>query len=250
MAATAFKWGRLLAKPAAIVFGTGTFLAILGPFGSYALGWLGAWLYWTGFIALGTAIGYGAGHLLPRLFPDLPKAAAYCAVAALVSVPVTGAVLAMNTAVFSQTVDLERVMTVYALVLVISAFATAVVYVVERLSTPETAETASTRPAAALIDKLPARLKTAQIQALAAEDHYLRVHTDRGEALILMRLSDAAAACEGLDGARTHRSWWVARAAVRDAVKADGRATLTLEDGVRAPVSRTYYPRLREAGWF
>ena len=85
---------------------------------------------------------------------------------------------------------------------------------------------------------------------MSAEDHYLRVRTDRGEALILMRLSDAVAACDGLDGARTHRSWWVARDAVEDIRKSDGRGVLVLKDGVEAPVSRTYYPALRDAGWF
>jgi hypothetical protein len=33
---------------------------------------------------------------------------------------------------------------------------------------------------------------------------------------------------EGIEGAQTHRSWWVAKAAVRDAKRGDGRATLTL----------------------
>lgn len=36
--------------------------------------------------------------------------------------------------------------------------------------------------------------------ALAAEDHYLRVYTDRGENLILRRFGDALADLAGLDG--------------------------------------------------
>ena len=47
-----------------------------------------------------------------------------------------------------------------------------------------------------------------------------------------------------------HRSWWVARDAVRDASRGDGRATLTLEGGIVAPVSRRYARALREAGWY
>jgi DNA-binding LytR/AlgR family response regulator len=31
--------------------------------------------------------------------------------------------------------------------------------------------------------------------------------------------------------------------------KADGRATLTLDGGVEAPVSRSFYKALNEAGW-
>ncbi len=38
----------------------------------------------------------------------------------------------------------------------------------------------------------------------------LHFHTDRGSDLILMRLSDALTELKGLEGAQTHRSWWVA----------------------------------------
>jgi DNA-binding LytR/AlgR family response regulator len=83
-----------------------------------------------------------------------------------------------------------------------------------------------------------------------AEDHYLRLHTSRGQDLILMRLSDAVAELEGIEGAQTHRSWWVAKAAVEAARRGDGRATLQVKGGVEAPVSRAYAKALREAGWF
>ena len=65
-----------------------------------------------------------------------------------------------------------------------------------------------------------------------------------------MRLSDAIGELEGLDGAQTHRSWWVAKAALADAKRWDGRATLKLKDGTEAPVSRTHARALRQAGWF
>ena len=102
----------------------------------------------------------------------------------------------------------------------------------------------------ALLDKLPPRLKRAPLLALQSEDHYLRVHTAAGDALILMRLSDAMTAVENLDGRQTHRSWWVARDAVDAVSRGDGRAMLTLSNGVQAPVSRTHAPALRESGWY
>ena len=85
---------------------------------------------------------------------------------------------------------------------------------------------------------------------MQSEDHYLRVHTDRGSDLILMRLADALQELEGLEGAQTHRSWWVARSAVRDVSRGDGRATLTLDGGLSVPVSRRYAKALRDAGWY
>ena len=53
----------------------------------------------------------------------------------------------------------------------------------------------------------------------------------------------------GVTGMQVHRSWWVARAAIIDARRGDGRATLTLKDGTEAPVSRTYAAELRRRGW-
>jgi hypothetical protein len=99
-------------------------------------------------------------------------------------------------------------------------------------------------------DRLPMKLRGAAIRAVQAEDHYLRIHTDRGSDLILMRLADALEELEGLEGAQTHRSWWVAREAVRDVARGDGRATLSLDGGLTAPVSRRYARALRDAGWY
>ncbi|CAN5407167.1 LytTR family DNA-binding domain-containing protein [soil metagenome] len=99
-------------------------------------------------------------------------------------------------------------------------------------------------------DRLPMKLRGAAIRAVQAEDHYLRIHTDRGSDLILMRLSDALDELQGLEGAQTHRSWWVARDTVRAVARGDGRATLTLDGGVEAPVSRKYAKALRDAGWY
>ena len=97
---------------------------------------------------------------------------------------------------------------------------------------------------------MPLKLRGAAIRAVQSEDHYLRIHTDRGSDLVLMRLSDALTELEGLEGAQTHRSWWVAKDAVRGVTRGDGRATLTLEGGVEAPVSRRYAKALRDAGWY
>ncbi len=105
-----------------------------------------------------------------------------------------------------------------------------------------------TRPAK-FLERLPFRLRDAELYAVEAEDHYLRVRTSKGSELILLRLSDAIAELEAVEGLRTHRSWWVAKAGVADIRRGDGRATLTLKDGAEAPVSRTHAKGLREAGW-
>jgi DNA-binding LytR/AlgR family response regulator len=99
-------------------------------------------------------------------------------------------------------------------------------------------------------ERLPMKLKGATIYAVSAEDHYLRLHTSKGSDLILMRLSDAIAELEGLEGAQTHRSWWVARDAVESARRDGDKVVLTLKGGAEAPVSRPNVRPLREAGWY
>mgnify|MGYP006280784761 FL=1 len=238
-----------LMRPVVLIVAVGTFLAILGPFESDSIPWPQVWLYWVGFIALGGVFGFGAGEVAPRLFPRLPRLGVYAIIPFFVAIPVTLAILWLE-GVLSRDLTLGRLAATYGPALVISAFVSAVAYAVDRISERGGSKAEADGPGRTLTDKLPHRLRNAAIHALTAEDHYLRVRTDRGEALILMRLTDAIAACEALDGARTHRSWWVARDAVADAKKGDGRGVLILTDGAEAPVSRTYYAALREAGWF
>ncbi|THD77473.1 MAG: response regulator transcription factor [Phenylobacterium sp.] len=99
------------------------------------------------------------------------------------------------------------------------------------------------------LDRIPLKLRGGELWAVEAEDHYLRLHTSRGQDLILLRLADAIDELEGIEGAQVHRSWWVARDAIADARRGDGRATLTLKDGSEVPVSRTYARILRDRRW-
>ena len=135
-------------------------------------------------------------------------------------------------------------------VLLVSAAMTALNFLADR--EPAQTHAASEAGAAppAFLERLPIRLRGAELYAVEAEDHYLRLHTSKGADLILMRLSDAIEELEGIEGAQTHRSWWVARDGVDDARRADGRATIRLKDGAEVPVSRTFVRALRQAGWF
>jgi hypothetical protein len=99
------------------------------------------------------------------------------------------------------------------------------------------------------LERIPLKLRGAELWAVEAEDHYLRLHTSKGQDLILLRLADAVDELAGIEGAQVHRSWWVARDAIADARRGDGRATLTLKDGSEVPVSRTYARVLRDRNW-
>jgi hypothetical protein len=84
---------------------------------------------------------------------------------------------------------------------------------------------------------------------LRMEDHYVRIRTEHGSRLEMGPLARVTAGLGGLEGLRTHRSWWVARRAITG-VEVDGRnLRLRLIDGETAPVSRASVARLRAAGW-
>ena len=114
---------------------------------------------------------------------------------------------------------------------------------------PPTALAPDAPPPPKFLGRLPPKLRGAEVWAVEAEDHYLRLHTSKGQDLILMRLADAVVELEGIEGAQVHRSWWVSRQAIAEARRGDGRATLTLKDGSEVPVSRTYAKLLRDRGW-
>lgn len=99
-----------------------------------------------------------------------------------------------------------------------------------------------------LFDKIPARLGR-DVLCMRTEDHYLRVYTAKGEALILMSLSDAEACLSPAQGRRVHRSWWVARTAVKTTTADDKSLRLILTNGLSVPVSRSRTTTLREQGW-
>jgi LytTr DNA-binding domain len=86
------------------------------------------------------------------------------------------------------------------------------------------------------------------VLALQMEDHYVRVHTSAGSQLILKPLSDAIAVMPR-EGLRTHRSWWVARAAIVRIEGTPRSMALHLSNGLVAPVSRSAVAHLRAAGW-
>ena len=72
--------------------------------------------------------------------------------------------------------------------------------------------------------------------------------TDRGTEKLRLRLSDAIDEMEPVEGLCTHRSHWVTRAAIAGHVRESGKLFVTLENGDRVPVSRTYRPQLEAEG--
>nr|WP_255616652.1 LytTR family DNA-binding domain-containing protein [Microvirga puerhi] len=98
----------------------------------------------------------------------------------------------------------------------------------------------------ALRAKLPVGIRNAAILALSAEDHYVRVRTDRGEALILMNLAAAIAALGEEAGVRVHRSHWVSHQLTEKASMRGCRGGVRINDDTVLPVSRSGRKLLNE----
>jgi hypothetical protein len=244
-----------LLRNVAAVVAIGAFLSFTNPFGATGgLPWWGGFLYWTLLVGQGWFGGTLIAAMLVRLFPWLDPIVNRLVATALIAVMVALTILVIQLAI-EQPVPLSYWPRLYGLVLGISIGIAALVWLVDRAFADQrpgavTHASPAGPQAVRFLERLPAKLRGAVIYAVSSEDHYLRLHTSKGSDLILLRLSDAITELEGLEGAQTHRSWWVARDAV-ETVRRDGdKVVLVLKDGAEAPVSRPNVRPLREAGWF
>lgn len=101
-----------------------------------------------------------------------------------------------------------------------------------------------------LLRRLPNDIK-ADILSLSASNHHVDVTTDRGRALVRVRMSDAIDEMEGVEGFCVHRSHWVARDAIREVRRVNAqKIVVVLRNGDELPVSRKYRCNLEKAGLF
>ncbi|QBX36512.1 hypothetical protein E4M02_12680 [Brevundimonas sp. S30B] len=243
---------RSLLKGMAIALAAGFVLAFSGAFGMTGAPFPQRLVYWLPLMVLGAGWGHVCSQWLER-WVDLDQRPWLGAMllTLMIALPLTVAVWGYTVWWFEQGRHpaVGRLVHFFAPVTLVTAVLSLLNVFLQRKPV-QTHSAAVGAPAARFPDRLPLKLKGAVIRAVEAEDHYLRVHTDRGSDLLLMRLSDALAELEGLEGAQTHRSWWAAKDAVRGVERGDGRATLTLDGGLQVPVSRRYARALREAGWY
>ncbi len=228
----------------------GVVLGWMGPFGTYGLlpGWR-RFLYW---IVAVPAIGMCARVAMLMVAGNgkagaWPLPARIAAGAALAGFPGSFVALLLQggmTGVLSF--DALALVQMYATVsLVIGLIAYPVVLLAGLRPPSEEADAAVESP---FLRRIPAKLGT-DLLWLSAEDHYIRVTTPLGSDLILCRLSDAIAELGAEAGQRVHRSHWVARGAVKSAERRDGKTALLLTNGDCVPVSQSYLPALKAAGW-
>jgi hypothetical protein len=232
----------------AVALVAAAFLTLAGAFGTYEVPLGPRAVYWFTLMIAGTVVG----SLVARAFFSeqrrrrWPAWLRVIAASLAMSVPFSFMVWAGGRYILGSEMPLVAAPLLFFSVLAVSLVLTAINTLIE---TRRVVVTHATPAAPKFLERLPLKLRGAEVWAVEAEDHYLRLHTSKGQDLILLRLADAVAELEGIEGAQVHRSWWVARDAITDARRGDGRATLTLKDGAEVPVSRTYARELREKGW-
>ena len=240
-------WGADMA----IATGCAVFLGLIGPFGSYFNG--PAWqrvvfqiaCFWPGTLVYGSLVRW-------ILWRGWKRAATWTAIvigAAVITAPFQILVSRVGLAMWPilkvlRPLDwyVEGLLTAEPVVIGFTLLGRARMR--KRRLASEAGEAAPLSASQGLLGAPPA-----SVLCLQMEDHYVRVHTQGGSRLVLTTLGQAVGAMGGTDGMQVHRSWWVARKAVAEAL-ADGRnLRLRLVNGVVAPVARSSVAAVRAAGW-
>lgn len=247
---------RCLGSQTLVILAAGLLLAKLGPYGTYRdLAPLERYPYWLLLVAMAwTQIG-----LLDRALAAFWRGgqAIRGAVAGmLAALPITAEVYWVDER-FRAPLQWSDAGFVYGNTAVIAVAMAVLVALLRQTWEAHAWEAHAKRPTPAIpappapsrfFQRIPPNLGR-NLLALETEDHYLRIHTDKGSALILLRLKDALEELQAADGRQVHRSWWVARQAILGRARDGERVRLTLSNGLIVPVSRRFRPGLREAGW-
>lgn len=243
------RWGVDLA----ILVAIGLLMGFLGPFGSDRVPDVDRYIYWMICMVGGGLIGIVGDDLLGSRFTSPWRRVA--AVSLAMTAPVTLLVLSTEHLLLGGRLDVEGFVRLLWRVWPILLAVMAVRALVWRRALPRVETRTVIAPPlpeaeAAFRRRLSAKRRGARLVAVEAHDHYLKVHTDMGAELITLRFADALEELARAHGWRVHRSWWVAADAVEDVRWRRGVGEMRLAGGLTAPVSRTYGPVLKEAGWF
>lgn len=253
------RWAERLWAEVELAVALGLALAVLGPFRTSESDPLQRIGFWIGLSALWFVIVMAINSLVDRA-PFAREIGGFQRLAlkvAVAAVPMLVFVMLGVQALFHFTPDWHKLLHLYprtvlvgaGLTLVSSALFSGPLRTLDRRAVPETPpEPPPPLPqleAHPLQARLPAHLRGA-ILCLQTEDHYVRIHTPRGSALILMRMGDAVAAMGGT-GMRVHRSWWIAHDAVKSCTRNGRTLRIELANGLVVPVSQPYARTAREA---
>lgn len=229
-----------------IMLVVGLVLGLAGPFGSFeSIAVVPRLLYWVATVFLTYGVGFGSSMLADNLWG---KGRPFLFRLIIMSIPAGLGATLIVTLLNLVTFGTDGFSWSGALILLGQCFAVAigveaVVLLTNRRSDMAAVEIVDDSPPP-ILDRVPPQQRGALI-ALVVQDHYVDIVTERGKALVLMRLADAMRETGSVAGLQVHRSHWVARAAVVRTHRRDGKVLLELTNGMWLPVSRSYLPALK-----
>lgn len=233
-----------MAQPvrATALVGVAMILTLMGPFEtSQVMRPLPRLIYWLALVGLSYAAGYSANRFADRTAPhNMTRRIAIAGPAT--GVLVLAIVYLLNGFALGYWVQGTALALLAGNVMGIAV----IVSVIFQLAYAPTPSAHKAHPPA-ILDRLPLD-KRAPLVALSVEDHYVRIRTTKGEAMVLMRLADAIREVGDMPGLQVHRSHWVALDQIMAVTRKGDGAVLSMRDGPDVPVSRANIAKLREAG--
>lgn len=227
-----------------LVLAAGGLLGRLGPFGTFSELMSGErYAYWIGLTLLMWLQGVAMFALIAGLrWPHVTKVITAGVLAAVpTAFEVAWAEMLLRVERDLGPVDLLAIFGDVALLSV------PLLLLTHALRMPTSPLATEAGPSVAPLEALLDLGKTGPLLAVGSEDHYLRLYSDKSDQLVAMRFADALATLAGENGMQVHRSWWVAADAVDAIRRAGDGLELTLRNGLKVPVSRSYAQQVRSA---
>lgn len=225
-------------------------VGLVGPFGTFGMPLGPRLAYWVAiavftFHTANFAVTFVSAWLWPHLGQWLILPLAGLAGA----IPVSLVVTLVNALALGDLYTPPEFLLIFAYCVAITSAVTLLTYVLQpRGPQGELIATGqSPNPQSPLLDRLPLP-KRGPLVSLTVEDHYVRVETQKGSELVLMRLGDAIRETAGVAGLQIHRSHWVALDQVDKTERRDGKWVVVTSKGEALPISRSYLPAAREKG--
>lgn len=223
-------------------------LALLGAVNSYGVPFAARMVFWSALFAVAFVFALGIEAALLRARTDALKPWQWLLLfSGILAVAMTPVAYVANS--LGGWAPFSMLLQHFANSLVISLAFVGLRMGLGLMLQPEASQSIALPSQAKLLERLPPAYASAQLFALEADGHYVRVHTDRGTEMVLIRLKDAIGETGGAEGIQVHRSWWIARDAIIGSKSRDGALSLELVGDLDVPVSRNRRHQLRETGW-
>ncbi len=198
--------------------------------------------FWAGVSMLGISIALTTRLLLRRLAPGLGRAWQTLLVGLAVGLILTPVTLHLVGRLVSPGyAGMRPDWTLFFIVTAIPLLVDFIRYFALRPPGAPAAQEPGERPR--LWHRLPKECH-GEILHLSGRNHHVEVRTDQCKCRIRLRLRDAIAELDQIDGLCVHRSHWVAVAAIVGSEWNKRRPVLVLRDGTRVPVSQKYEPEV------